>query len=200
MNLLHSTLGVALIAFSGVSGCVTVNVNFPESAAQRATDDYVKDLYRTRERRGAGNGSATSSSLGKTSRWLWLELVPEAHADSVDFKLKSATIDAIKETQSVRVDSLLEQKRAGLIGEAANGLVVLRNSENLKPLLRGRLEKLINEENSDRKKLYSEVLKLNQLPDARLKNIEETFSRSFQNESPSGTWIEGSDGKWSRKP
>ena len=34
----------AMILFVGIS-CVTVNVNFPEGAVQKAADDYVKELY-----------------------------------------------------------------------------------------------------------------------------------------------------------
>src|SRR5579872_4764189 len=29
-----------------VTSCITVNVNFPESAVQRAADDFVQDLYK----------------------------------------------------------------------------------------------------------------------------------------------------------
>ena len=47
-----------LLTFS-ILGCVTVHVNFPESAVQRAADDFVRDIYKgTTEVAGANTPSA----------------------------------------------------------------------------------------------------------------------------------------------
>ena len=61
----------AIALASLTAACVTVNVNFPESTVQKATDDYVKELYKAKER---GHGSGVSDVFAfrtwNPSRWI----------------------------------------------------------------------------------------------------------------------------------
>ncbi len=98
------------------------------------------------------------------------------------------------------MDEVIEQKKAGVLGESNDGKLVLKDASKLKKLLQTKVENLVKAENADRTELYKEVLSANKLPATKLKNIETSFSRSFQAESPSGTWLESADGVWSQKP
>lgn len=228
-----------------LSGCVTVNVNFPEGAVQKAADDYVRELYRAKEKSMAeSNTEEITSSTSKStagsksqkpsagdksgwapgspgiivpekdakqpknakpkdtkgdSSWRLPSFVETAHAQA-DFKTDSEKAKEIKARQASRLSDLLEQFKSGAIGEDGNGLLKLKNADGLKPLFKAKVEKLIKEENADRQELYTEILKSNGLGSDHMGKIQKNFARSFQSLAPSGTWIEGADGNWQRKP
>lgn len=193
--------GLALAFLGLASSCLTLNVNvkLPEAAVQSAADDYVRELYRAKEKgrnpdpapsTGPSSSSFPGFSLGFASAWA---------ADPV-FKVSSPKALALREKLAAQVGEMLAQKRAGFIGETKGGLVTLRNADQLKPLLLKRIQKLVDDENVLRRELYEEVLQANGLGENRLAQIQESFGRSFQGESPSGTWLEDSTGRWSQKP
>ncbi len=189
--LILATLGLAV-------GCVTVNVNFPESAVQKATDDYVRDLYRAKEKGKSPTPEAsakTTSSLGNG-----FQLIPSAEAAEVNIKVDSNKALALKGKLASRVAEVILQKRAGALGETNDGLLEYKGSDQVKPLLKRKIEGMVAAENSDRIELYDEVATANAIPKGRIKDIQKSFARSFQAESPSGTWLQDSEGKWAQKP
>ena len=195
-SLLKNTLFIALA--SVIAACVTVNVNFPESAVQKATDDYVRDLYRAKEKGKAPSPDASTPSA-KPSQGFNLSLITEAvAADGI--KVDSAAALQIRTKLASRVDEVIAQKRAGVLGESNDGKLTLQAPDKLKPLLKSKVDKLVKDENTDRETLYNEILKSNGFPAGRMKDVEKSFARSFQAESPSGTWVQDDGGKWSQKP
>lgn len=187
--------------------CVTVNVNFPESAVQKAADDYVRDLYRAKEK----GKSPTSSNTGETPKpgaWnrLRFEMVSSAQAEE-SFKMDSPEISEIKQDQSSRIDDLNKFKKSGHIGEKNDGYVVILKKfgpvdgsdpvaarQNAK--LNEKLSKLEAAENNDRKRLYESALKLNGYGKERLPHIQRIFRNSFREASPAGTPKQSDDGRW----
>ena len=95
---------------------------------------------------------------------------------------------------------VLAAKRSGVLGESQDGMLVIKDSASLKPIQRKKMESLVNSENADRNLLYSEVVQSNSLATTRTMDVQKSFSRSFQSESPSGTWVESESGTWSKKP
>jgi uncharacterized protein YdbL (DUF1318 family) len=186
------TLLAQLVAFSGA--CVTVNVNFPESAVQKATDDYVRDLYRTKSEDSDEKAKPAPTSSSFEFHW-----IPSAFAEEA-FKVASPKSLEIRERMRGRVAEILAQKRSGTLGETQDGLIVVRENAQVKSLMRAKLDQLVAAENRDRKALYEEVLSSNALPPARLINVQKSFARSFQAESPSKTWVEDAAGNWTQKP
>ena len=189
MSAFRPTVFIAL-AFLVSAACVTVNVNFPENAAQSATDDYVRDLYRTKEH---------GKTPPVTQFFHTLSFIAEASAAEGDFRVDTDKANKIKENMRARVDEILEQKKSGILGESVDGTLVLKNPGSLKSLLLKKTEKLVAAENSDRDALYEEVLSANKLPPTQLKKVARSFARSFQGESPSGTWIQSTDETWTQK-
>jgi len=185
-----------------LSACVTVNVNFPETAVQKATDDYVRELYRAKEKgktpppASAPSGTpSTTTSLG-----FGFPAIGNAEAAGPNFQVDSPKALSIRDNLAKRLEEVLAQKRAGVIGESNDGFLVLKAPEKLKKLFQRKVEKLVVDENTDRRALYDEVLVVNSAAKNRLKDIQMSFARSFQAESPSGTWIQAEDGSWSQKP
>jgi uncharacterized protein len=195
-----------------LAACVTVNVNFPESAVQQATDSYVRDLYEAKERGKPSptpepsTSSDTRSGQGVSIRVVdlclnTLAFEKTAQADAANGRLD--TIDAkteeIKQRLKSRVDQVITQKKAGVLGESDDGLLVLKNPEKLSPLLKKKVEKLIEDDNQDRKDLYTEIMKINGMASERRDALIKSFARSFQSASPAGTWIQSDTGVWTQK-
>jgi uncharacterized protein YdbL (DUF1318 family) len=188
-----------------LAACVTVNVNFPESAVQKATDDYVRELYRAKKR---PTEPQAEPAPAPTSSWFQgFELIPSAVAEEIpggalEFKVDAPSTAKIRESMRSRLEEVLRFKREGILGESVDGRLAIKDQAKFqsKKLLMKKIDQLMSDENRDRERLYQEVLSLNQLPPARLKNIRKSFSRSFQNESPSGTWVESKEGVWEEKP
>jgi len=204
---------VAAFVLGTLPGCLTLNVNMtlPEAAVQRATDDYVRDLYRAKEKGktsapetapspGAAAGSAAKTSL--LSPLDSIDLIAHAHAgDDVTVKLGGKAVEQIKERQIARMDELNAQKSAGLIGENNEGKLAFRTPEKTPKIdVMKKVQKLVADENADRDALYKEVLKANNADKSKLADIQKSFARSFQVHSPAGTWIQDMDSNWVRKP
>lgn len=206
-----------------LTACVTVNVNFPEGAVQKATDDYVKELYRSKK--SATNNtsssdndtsSATQSVFSNTLALAFSSLIPSAQAagENEIFKISTPDIRAIQAEQGAIVDRVLPYKSAGILGENNKGLLELRET---KPLLLKKTQNeitaklkgkakgdaspqaVMQQENSIRERLYQTTLSANGLEKGYEDRIRASFSRSFQAESPSGTWVQSPEGNWSRK-
>ena len=194
------------LTVSAATACVTVNVNFPESAVQKATDDYVKDLYRAKER-GRAVPPAETAKPPQASvppvvfKYLSEAFLPEAFAaeSGFVFKVDSPASLKIRDRLAARLDEVIGEKKAGVLGESSDGWLVLKSPEKLKPLLLKKIDKLVSDDNADRKELYGDVLKFNKVPSNRLIDIQKSFARSFQAESPSGTWIQDETGIWTQK-
>lgn len=186
--------------------CVTVNVNFPEAAVQKATDDYVQELYRAKEKGRATPGSEPTSARpsGTPSASLLDFVLPSAQAADIPtaIRMDSPAINLIKGRQAERLERITAAKKAGQLGEDSMGLLALDPKNTMKPLLKANLQPIADAENADRKQLYAEVLKANGIDSKRLKDLQLKFARSFQADdqvSPAGTWVQGGDGKWVQK-
>jgi hypothetical protein len=187
------------------SGCVTVNVNFPESAVQKASDDYVRDLYQSKNQSRSSVPKATATPVGDSAfihpSTLMDFLIPTTQAAEVvpSFNMASPKIAAIKEKMRALVPDIIDQKKAGVLGENSEGKLVIKDASKLKPLLKKKIEDLVQEDGKLRDSLYSEVISSNHLPSNSLPAVRKSFMHSFQAASPSGTWLQNADGSWVQK-
>lgn len=177
-----------------IGACVTVNVNFPESAVQKAADDYVKELYEGKPESGKPDKAAPSTSH-KSSEWN-ISLMNEAYAQEIQFRVDTAAAKEIQKRQAGRLKEIEGFKAKGMLGEGVDGLLVVKTD---KKILLDKLQKLADSENSDRKELYDEVIKTNNFPEARRMELQQTFAKSFQSNSVKGTWVEKAPGQWEKK-
>jgi uncharacterized protein YdbL (DUF1318 family) len=199
---------------------VTVNVNFPESTVQKATDDYVKELYKAKEKghpTGAASdvtptskktppkpqpdaGPGAGDELGKPASGAptsWLpSLVSTAMAAEFEFNVNTPKATAIQGKLAAKLGEVDGQKQAGNIGEGSDGMLVVKAKQ---PLLAKKLEPLVQEQNGHRAELYEEIQTANKMAKSRLPDIKKSFARSFQSHSPSGTWVQDAGGAWSQK-
>src|SRR6185437_3539307 len=199
---ISGAIPVAIVAAVALPGCVTVNVNIPDQDLQKASDDYVRELYeekaKTKPKPSPSPSVSASPALEKSdSSW---NFIPAAQADELHGRssiTRSAKLDALMQKMKSRIPETIPLKKAGILGESRDGKLVLKNrpAQGLK-----KAEALVEAMNQDRADVYKEVLAHNHFPKNSLPIIERNFAHAFQKHSPSGTWVQAQDGSWSQKP
>jgi uncharacterized protein len=186
-----SLMLIAAVAF--LAACVTINVYFPEAAAERAADRFIQDVLGENDRR-AEEPPATSS------RFQWSSLfMASAHAQAPNINIDTPQVQAIKERMAERHRSQLAAwYEAGAIGFAGNGLVEIRDRTAVGLADRRNLERVIGEENADRNAVYREIAVANGHPEWE-SEIRETFARQWIANARSGWYYQAQDGSWTQK-
>jgi uncharacterized protein YdbL (DUF1318 family) len=191
----YLAMGVSLC----LSSCVTVNVNFPEGAVQKAADDYVSELYRAKEK--SEQEQKPPAPAKKGAQWISIFL-PVAGADEISqgpsLKLSTPKAKEIQDRQAKRLKAIDEFKKKGVIGETEQGLIETRDASAVKGLARNLLDKIVADENADREELYKELAQANSLSATTLSAMRRSFYESFKKASPAGSWYK-TGGEWKKK-
>jgi len=178
--------------------CVTINVYFPEAAAERAADRFIQDVI------GPEEGADEVSGLEGESRFDPLAmlagiLIPSAHAQSVDIDIESPQINAIKQRMVQRQrEHLAGWLDAGAIGLDNSGLIAIRDRSAVPLAERRRLEQVVSEENADRRAVYREIAVANGHPEWE-GQIRETFAQRWIANARTGWYYQDDSGAWQRK-
>jgi hypothetical protein len=196
------TLAVAV----AVAGCVTVNVNFPESAVQKAADDFVGDLYKptasTNQIDQDTKADADSEAAAvKSSVKRKHKKAPAAASGApttlhITFGMTAAfaqelnthtpKADKIKEELRPLVPEIEKWKGKGAICETTDALLVLTHPD-MAGAEAPAVAKLAKHVNELREQLYDEIASANNIQDRSHKVIRKTFATAFKEHSPAGT-------------
>ena len=178
--------------------CVTINVYFPEAAAERAADRFIQDVI------GPEEGADEVSALERESVFDPLAilagiLIPSAHAQSANIDIESPQINAIKQRMVQRQrEHLADWLDAGAIGLDNSGLIAIRDRSAVSLAERRRLEQVVREENADRRAVYREIALANGHPEWE-EQIRETFAKRWIANARSGWYYQDGSGAWQRK-
>lgn len=180
-----------------VIACVTVNIYFPAGEIQKAADEIVDDVRKGQQQDEKG-GSLYRTRL----RWL-ARLVPSLGPDvafaQVDIDISTPAIRALRDSLGGRFESLKGFYSRGALGESNQGYVEIRDQSGLNLKEKANLRRLADAENRDRKALYTEILRANNLETQLLPEVEKIFANSWRNKAMAGSWIQKDDGIWARK-
>lgn len=183
--------------------CVTINIYFPAAAAEKAADRIIEDVWGTDAREAApaqedepaGEQSARPSSTPLAMRVLnWAVTPAQAQAD---ININSPRINELKSRMKARHEELKPFYQRGAIGLNGKGLLEIRDADAVSLRERSQLQNLVKAENTDRQDLYEEIARANGQPDWE-SDIQKTFARRWQENAPSGWWIE-QNGNWQQK-
>lgn len=184
-----------IIATLSLAACVTINVYFPEAAAERAADRFIQDVIGESGERapvaepGAGTGGGFVS----------LGLISAAHAQAPQINIDTPQVQAIKERMAVRHrEHLAAWYEAGAIGLTRNGLVEIRDRSAVGLADRRNLERVVVEENADRNAVYREIALANGHPEWE-DEIRQTFARQWIANARDGWHYQTADGAWTQK-
>ncbi|HNQ35605.1 MAG TPA: DUF1318 domain-containing protein [bacterium] len=182
------------------AGCATVNVyiTFPQEKLEKAAEqielDLQKDLMLTPP------PAAPRSGQSRVNPLKWLGPAPAyAQTISSEVKTRSPLIGEIMKQRRERLSDIQVFKDKGTLGEDREGLLDVRSSTGLDRESRLKQEQLVKEENQDRLAMYREIVKINSMPSAELKNVQAAFAKIQRKLAQVGEWIQEEDGTWTQK-
>lgn len=189
------------LLFGGLTvlvACVTINVYFPEAAAERAADRFIQDVIGPEEGADEVSGAALGSGFNPLAALAGI-LIPSAHAQSVDIDIESPQINAIKQRMVQRQrEHLADWLDAGAIGLDNTGLIAIRDRSAVSLAERRQLEQVVAEENADRRAVYREIAVANGHPEWE-ERIRETFAERWVANARDGWYYQDDSGNWQRK-
>jgi len=182
-------LGAALV----LAACVTINVYFPEAAAERAADRFIQDVI-------GEEGPAEEVPPPPTSGLHWSDLfMARAYAQNPDIDIDAPQIQSIKDRMAERHRAhLADWYEAGAIGLTRDGQVEIRDRSAVGLADRRNLERIVAEENADRNAVYREVAVANGHPEWE-SDVRQTFARRWIANARSGWYYQTEDGRWTQK-
>jgi uncharacterized protein YdbL (DUF1318 family) len=193
-----TSLAVALV------GCVTINVYFPEAAAQKAADQFIGNVL---DDAGQATPSASkqqkpaTDSHGQPPSAMLLDLlVPAAYAaDTPNIRIQTSTTEAISERSRERFLGLLGTLfDSGAAGFTNDGMVVMRDAAKVPLSQRAQASATVADENRDRMALYREIANANNHPEWE-PQIRTTFAKGWIEKARAGWYYQDAAGAWQRK-
>lgn len=194
LNELMLGLGTLLLV-----GCVTINVYFPEAAAQQAADRIIDEV------KGAPDAAAPNTSFNSeyasTARRALLAVldfvVPAAHAEA-DFDTSSPAKRALEESLTARFPELKPYLDSGAVGITADGLLEIRDRNAIPLAERNTVRQLAADQNADWEALYKEIARINDHPEW-LDEIRKVFAERWIAKADPGWYYRDESGSWKQK-
>lgn len=183
-----------------LAACVTINIYFPAAAAEKAADEIIKSIQTPSQSQRDGVIAPVAVSVHSGAMPWWetvLEwLVPSAHANA-DLNIDSPEIRQLRHSMQARFPSLLPYYQQGYIGINAQGLLSVVDPGKVPLAERQTINRLLNDENADRERLYRAIAQANGRPDW-YDDIKATFAQRWVSHAQPG-WFYQQGSSWQRK-
>ena len=183
-------------------GCVTINIYFPEAAAQQAADRIIDEVRGGDDAEAAGDGPGAAlplawpRHLAQAGGWLLDLLVPRAAA--ADFDASSPAARALEQSLRQRFPAIKPHLDAGAVGLTANGLLEIRDRNAVPLAERNRVRQLVTEQNTDWEALYREIARINGHPEW-VDRIRKVFAERWVAKADRGWYYRDASGTWRQK-
>lgn len=193
-----TTMAVALV------GCVTINVYFPEAAAQKAADQFigtVLDQANPAAKPAPKEPASVPKDSGSHPSAMLLDLlIPAAQAADVpDIRIQTAATEAIRGRMQQRVSGVLGNLLdSGAVGFTHDGMVAMRDAAKVPLSQRAQANAAVADENRDRTALYREVAVANNHPEWE-SQIRATFAKGWIEKAHAGWYYQNAAGAWQKK-
>ncbi len=196
---------LAMLA-AALVGCVTINVYFPEAAAQKAADQFIGTVI-------DGSGQKAPPATDKNapahdtpppahqpSATLLDLLVPAAYAADVpDLRVQTPAVQAIHDRMRARFEATLQALLdSGAVGFTRDGMVAMRDASKVPLAERAQASATVADENRDRAALYREIANANNHPEWEAQ-IRATFAQTWIEHAHAGWYYQDTSGAWQRK-
>lgn len=196
---------LSMVLLSGLASCVTINVYFPEAAAEQAADQFIGSVL---DGKSEATPPADNAKYNRPSP----AAKPPPSASVLDFMVAAAyaagqprmrihtlAIDAIHQRLRQRFQSTLKPLfDRGVIGLTQDGLVALCDVSKLPLAQRSTVLAEIAAEDRDRNALYRQIAAANGQPEWEA-DIRRTFARLWIEKAHSGWCYRDASGTWKRK-
>ena len=193
-----TSLAVALV------GCVTINVYFPEAAAQKAADQFIGNVLDSSAPASAPAPKpakpAASEDQSQPSAMLLDLLVPAAYAaDMPNIRIQTSTTEAIRQRMHTRFQGVLGTLLdSGAVGFTRDGMVAMRDAAKVPLSQRAQANAAVADENRDRAALYREIANANNHPEWEAQ-IRAAFAKGWIEKAHAGWYYQNAAGAWQKK-
>ena len=191
--------------FVALVGCVTINVYFPEAAAQKAADQFIGTVLDNATPAAKGDDKdgtkPAPAKPGKQPSAMLLDLlIPAAYAaDTPDIRIQTSTSEAIRARMQQRFQGNLGALfDSGAVGFTKDGLVTVRDASKVPLNQRAEVNAAVADENRDRNALYREVANANGHPEWE-SQIRATFAKGWIERARAGWYYQDPSGAWKQK-
>lgn len=191
-----SMVSAILLCLMLIIACVTVNIYFPAGEVQKAADEIVDEV---RPGQKGGEGTSLNQIPRRSFTRLAPFFAPGLAFAQVDIDISTPAIRALRASLAERFASLKGFYSRGALGENNQGYVELRDQSGLDLKEKADLRRLTNAENRDRKDLYMEIIRANNLEPRVLPEVERIFANSWRKKALSGSWVQNDEGAWVKK-
>jgi uncharacterized protein YdbL (DUF1318 family) len=188
---------IGFFAILFVAACVTINVYFPAAAIQKAADQIVDDVTRTKDMQKPVKKPETQSRLFDKLKNISFG-TNEAFAQT-DINVSTPAIRNIRQSMRETFQQLRPFYMRGSVGENNKGFVEIRNTADLNLKEKADVARLVDQINQHRNALYSEIVKANKLEANSLPQVQKIFANSWRGKSQPGWWIQNDNGDWEKK-
>ncbi|HEX7817503.1 YdbL family protein [Dyella sp.] len=192
--------GLLITVLVALVGCVTINVYFPEAAAQKAADQFIGTVIDSATAPADIKPAPESKKGGRPAAMLLDLLVPAAYAaDTPNLRVQTAATEAIQARMQDRFRTTLGPLfDSGAVGFTQDGLVAVRDIGSLPLDRRAPVNAAVADENRDRNALYREVANANDHPEWE-SQIRITFAKGWIERAKAGWYYQDTSGAWKRK-
>lgn len=193
---------------AALAACVTINVYFPEAAAQDAADRFIEEVIgpelepeaapeNTRLQRRQ-NAPGEDSMAQRLIVGIVNLVIPPAHAQ-VNIDINTPEIRAIQARMAQRFSQTLATHfSSGAIGLTNDARVAVRDLSKVGLRDRSSLNAAIAAENRDRDAVYREIAVANGQPGWE-SQIRQTFARRWISNARPGWYFQDAQGAWAQK-
>ncbi|HJT97531.1 MAG TPA: YdbL family protein [Rhodanobacteraceae bacterium] len=190
------TLFAAALALP--AACVTINVYFPEAAAEKAAEQFVGKIIDSDAT--PAEPAPEAKPPGDSPGAMLLDfLIPSAHAQQANIDIQTPQIQAIHSRMKQRFDGQLAKYFAsGAAGFTRDGLVAVRDASAVPLSDRAGLNQAVADENRDRQAVYREIAVANGHPEWEAQ-IRATFAKEWVAKAKAGWYYQDASGGWKRK-
>jgi uncharacterized protein len=185
-------------------GCVTINVYFPEAAAEKAADQFIGNVLGDTGQPvppAPKDQKNPPSSAGQHPSAMLLDLlIPAAYAaDTPNIRIQTSATEAIRGRMQQRFQGALGALLdSGAVGFTSDGMVAMRDATKVPLDQRAQANATVADENRDRAALYSEIANANSHPEWA-SQIRATFAKGWIEKAKAGWYYQNPAGSWVRK-
>jgi uncharacterized protein YdbL (DUF1318 family) len=180
------------------AACVTINVYFPEAAAEKAAAQFVGKIIGS-EAAPAQPAPEQKRPDGSPGAMLLDLLIPSAQAQQANIDIQTPQIQAIQTRMKQRFDASLSKFFAsGAAGFTRDGLVAVRDAAAVPLAERAALNQAVADENRDRQAVYREIAVANGHSEWEAQ-IRATFAKEWVQKAKPGWYYQDAAGAWKQK-
>ncbi|MEQ8234613.1 MAG: YdbL family protein [Gammaproteobacteria bacterium] len=196
------------VAASVLVGCVTINIYFPEAAAQQAADRIIDEVRGLNGDAApapttpngeptSGRDSALTRSLVAVGTRVLDWLVPAAAA-APNFDASSPASRALEQSLKARFPRIKPYLDSGAVGLTNAGLLEIRDRNAIPLAERNAVRQLVTEQNTDWEALYKEIARINGHPEW-VDQIRKVFAERWVAKASRGWFYRAPGGGWQQK-